>query len=220
MVLVHGLAANRTIMAPLGRALRRHFPQVTNWGYQSLWYPIERHGRELARRLRDIDRNAKGRVHLVTHSMGGIIGRLALADYVPTNFGRFLMIAPPNRGSRVARWLAPLLGRIFPPLVQLTDASDSFVCSLPRPAIAELGVIAARGDFLVCEPSTRLGCETDHIILPGLHSSLLWSKATARQTSHFLKHGRFWRADGASVSQNCQEAISCEMGPGVSTTPT
>src|SRR5687768_2183205 len=44
VVLVHGLAANVVIMAPLARALGRHFAQVTNWGYRSLWYRIERHG--------------------------------------------------------------------------------------------------------------------------------------------------------------------------------
>jgi hypothetical protein len=118
------------------------------------------------------------------------------------------MIAPPNRGSHVARRLAPYLGLICPPLLQLTDLTSSFVCSLPPPAIDSLGIIAAQTDFLVDECSTRLGCERDHIVLPGLHSSLLWRHETARQVEHFLRHGCFFRAE-PEVSY--EQAISSSL---------
>lgn len=208
VVLVHGLAANSFVMQPLARALGRHFPHVTNWGYQSLWYRIETHGRALAERLKELDQHLEGRIHLVTHSMGGIIGRLALAEYLPERFGRFLMIAPPNRGSHVASRLAPYLGYICPPLVQLCDDASSFVCSLPKPQVSELGIIAAADDFLVNEPSTRLGCECDHITLPGLHSSLLFSRTTAEQVRHFLKHGRFKRSRKRQARENMRVAAA------------
>jgi pimeloyl-ACP methyl ester carboxylesterase len=193
VVLVHGLLATPAMMGALARSLGKVFARTVNWGYQSLWSPIERHGRELATVLQRLDREGHERIHLVTHSMGGIIGRIALAEYVPNRFGRFVMIAPPNRGSRVASRLAPFLGRICPPLCQLADETTSFVCSLPPPQVPELGIIAARTDFMVFESSTRLGCESDHITLPGLHSSLLWRPETAEQVRHFLEHGRFRR---------------------------
>jgi pimeloyl-ACP methyl ester carboxylesterase len=194
VVLVHGLAASRIIMRSLASSLGKVFAGVVNWGYDSMWSPIERHGRQLAELLQRLDGDgAYDRIHLVTHSMGGIIGRIALAEFLPQRFGRFVMIAPPNRGSRVAAFLAPYFGRICPPLVQLTDAATSFVCSLPPPTVPELGIIAAQSDFLVHEPNTRLGCESDHITLPGLHSSLLWRRETADQVQHFLEHGRFSR---------------------------
>jgi triacylglycerol lipase len=195
VVLVHGLAANRIVMRALAVSLAKVSTKVVNWGYQSLWSPLERHGRQLAALLWRLEQEKlHDRVHLVTHSMGGIIARLALAEYLPKRFGRFVMIAPPNRGSHVAARLAPYLGRICPPLLQLTDAKASFVCSLPPPQVAELGIIAAQTDFLVHEHSTRLGCERDHITLPGLHSSLLWRRETAEQVRHFLEHGRFSRS--------------------------
>lgn len=193
VVLVHGLAANRMVMAPLAKALGSFFGRVVNWGYSSLWSPIERHGQQLATLLRQLDGEVE-RVHVVTHSMGGIITRLALGEFAPGHLGRVVMVAPPNRGSHIASRLAPWLGRICPPIVQLADKTDSFVCKLPPPQVPELGVIAAASDFLVLEPSTRLGCETDHITLPGLHSSLLWRRETAEQVRHFLEHGRFQRA--------------------------
>jgi len=205
VVLVHGLAAMPFVMRPLARSLRQHFGQIVNWGYSSLGSRIERHGRSLAQLLRRLDGNeSSGRIHLIGHSMGGIIGRLALAEFLPERFGRFLMLATPNRGSPVARRLAPLLGRICPPINQLTDHVSSFVCTLPMPSGAELGIIAAQGDFMVLEPSTRLGCERDHIVLPGLHSSVLWQRETAEQVRHFIEHGEFRRncrwTDGAKKS--------------------
>lgn len=193
VILVHGLAANRVIMAPLARALKAGLGKILNWGYSSLWSPIERHGKSLAGILRQLDETHHGRIHLVTHSMGGIIARVALGEFHPQRLGRMVMVTPPNRGSRVASRLAPWLGRICPPLVQLAACENSFVCSLPPPEVPELGVIAAAGDYLVHEESTRLGCEKDHIILPGLHSSLLFQRETADQVRHFLEHGRFRR---------------------------
>lgn len=198
VVLVHGLAAHRLVMHLLVQSLQDAFVGVVNWGYPSLFSPIEQHGQKLATLLEQLDRDGDHhRIHLVTHSMGGIIGRLALAHYTPRRFGRFVMIAPPNRGSHVARHLAPYLGRICPPLVQLADEDESFVCSLPQPKVRELGIIAAKTDILVLERSTRLGCECDHIVLPGRHTSLLWRRETAEQVRHFLENGRFKRQEVA-----------------------
>jgi len=110
VVLVHGLLATTVVMHSLAKSLSGVFSGVVNWGYQSLWSPIERHGRQLAEVLRRLDHDdAHDRIHLVTHSMGGIIGRLALAEYMPERFGRFVMITPPNRGSHIAARLAPFL---------------------------------------------------------------------------------------------------------------
>jgi pimeloyl-ACP methyl ester carboxylesterase len=209
VVLVHGLAVKRWVMAALARSLAKVFGTTLNWGYRSLWSPLEKHGRELAGVLRRLEKNGLGRVHLVTHSMGGIIGRLALAEHTPGNFGRFVMIAPPNRGSHVATRLAPYLGRICPPLVQLADHETSYVCSLPLPQVPELGIIAAGTDFLVREPNTRLGCEQDYLVLQGFHSSLLWRRETADQVRHFLEHGRFHR----QPCPQCAGPIAAPLAP-------
>jgi pimeloyl-ACP methyl ester carboxylesterase len=191
VVLVHGLAAKRVVMAILRGKLARVYGEVINWGYPSLWSPIQRHGRELVRLLERLDGERYERIHLVTHSMGGIVARLALAEFVPERLGRFVMIAPPNGGSHIASRVAPYLGRLCPPLAQLADHEASFVRTLPLPRAPEVGIIAARTDFLVREPCTHLGCERDHIVVPGLHSTLLWRRETADQVRHFLTHGCF-----------------------------
>lgn len=194
VIVIHGLAAKRLVMGSLCWSLAKSYPRVLNWGYSSLWSPIERHGAELAKLLCRLDTEPPEPIHLVTHSMGGIVARLALAEFQPRRLGRFVMIAPPNRGSHLASRFAPLVGRLCPPVAQLADHERSFVRSLPLPSGAEIGIIAAKSDFLVREPSTHLGCEQDHIVVPGLHSTLLWRRETADQVRHFLAHGRFRRA--------------------------
>jgi pimeloyl-ACP methyl ester carboxylesterase len=192
IVLAHGLGGRPLLMRPMARWLERHFGQIINWGYHSLWSPIETHGKDFAALLRQLDHDGTGgRIHLVGHSMGGIIARLALAEYMPQRLGRFVMITPPNRGSHIARRLAPHLGRFIPPILQLTDDCASFVCTLPQPTAPELGIIAAELDFMVPQGNTQLGCECDHIVLPGLHSTLLWRQETADQVRHFLETGKF-----------------------------
>ena len=146
VILVHGLAANQLVMAPLAHALGSFYGQVVNWGYSSLWSPIEGHAQRLAALIKGLEERAD-RIHVVAHSMGGIITRLALAEFQPRRLGRLVMVAPPNRGSHVATWLAPWLGRICPPLVQLADSQDSLVCRLPLPQVSRTGC-DRRGDRL------------------------------------------------------------------------
>ncbi|MBC7853106.1 MAG: alpha/beta fold hydrolase [Pirellulaceae bacterium] len=192
LILIHGLGAHWLIMSPLARRLQKQFGRVINWSYSSLWSGIERHGQQMAEQLQQLDDDpAVERIDLITHSMGGIVARLALAKRIPTKMGRMVMLAPPNTGSHVARSLAPVLGRLCPPLVQLSDAQQSFVASLPPPPAVDIGIIAARHDLLVAEARTHLPTEKEHIILPGMHSSLVWRRETAEQAAAFLASGRF-----------------------------
>lgn len=192
LILIHGLGAHWLIMSPLARRLQSQFGRVINWSYSSLWSRIERHGQKITEQLQQLDDDPQvERIHLITHSMGGIVARLALAARMPAKMGRMVMLAPPNTGSHVARSLAPVFGSLCPPLVQLSDEEQSFVASLPPPSAVEIGIIAARSDFLVAEPRTHLPTEKEHIILPGMHSSLVWRQETAEQVAAFLNSGKF-----------------------------
>ena len=201
VLLIHGHAAHPMVMAPLAKRLSNHFGRVVNWGYNSLWSEIAVHSDRLADALRQLDETESiDAINLVTHSMGGIVTRLALERYRPRKFGRLVMIAPPNSGSRVATFLKPWLGRICPPLNQLTDDASGFVCTLAHPSDVEVGVIAARWDYMVPETSTHLPCEADHVVLPGLHSSVLFHRETAEQVRCFLLGGRFQKCPSTATS--------------------
>jgi len=210
VILVHGLAAPRWIMTPLARFLRQHGYRMVNWGYPSVRRSVKAHADRLRRTLAKFDVPSICQCHLVTHSMGGIVARCALFSRPPQNIGGVVMLAPPNHGSPVARWLAPALGFMCPPLNELSDAPTSFVRGLPQLSGVDIGIIAAAADAVVSVESTHLDGELDHLVLPGRHGLLPLRRDTAIQIHAFLRNRRFDRGRGAgeitrSPSENLQE---------------
>lgn len=192
VVLLHGLAANRLAMTRLAGFLKSRSYLTANWGYRSIRGSIDSFAASFQQRLVDFVSGGQfNRVHVVAHSMGGIIARRAFATFRPTNLGRLVMLAPPNGGSHVARRLATPLGRLCPPLRELSDDPWSYVNRLDAPHELEVGIIAAASDRVVKLESTMLPNQNDHIVLPGHHGLLPLRRDTADQVIHFLQHGTF-----------------------------
>src|SRR5690606_8922453 len=96
---------------------------------------------------------SEGRIHFVTHSLGGILLRHGLQHWPlsPQRLGRAVMLAPPSQGSevvdRLRRW--PLLPRLMgPAFLQLGTDPASMPLQLLQLETAglplELGIIAGR----------------------------------------------------------------------------
>jgi len=147
------------------------------------------------------------RIHFVTHSLGGILVRGYLAKQRPTNLGRVVMLAPPNRGSELVDELGgwPIFSWILgPTAVQLGTRGDSFPNRLP-PVDFDLGVIAGTAsinplgsvilpegnDGTVSVASTRVDGMKDFIELDASHTFIMWSDKVADQVLTFLRNGRF-----------------------------
>ena len=207
VVLLHGILLNRWFMIRLEHRFKDLGYRTLNPSYPSSRYRIE----ELAERLHPrIDRFAqrlKGRLHFVTHSMGGLITRVLLKTRRPPNLGRVCMLGPPNHGSEVAdwwkhRWLYRVL---FGPAGQQLGTDQQGLAEFPGPVDYELGVIAAdrtwdvfNARFLprphdgkVSVASTRLEGMQDHITLHATHTFMVFNPEVIRQAAYFLKHGRF-----------------------------
>jgi triacylglycerol lipase len=101
VVLLHGLARGHGSMTRLATYLRSH-----GFDTFSRTYPSRRHSiGYLAGEVADwIAEHAGDRpVHAVTHSMGGVIVRHLHDSRI--QWGRIVMLAPPNRGSQLAAGL-------------------------------------------------------------------------------------------------------------------
>jgi triacylglycerol lipase len=209
VVLLHGLGRSPLAMARLAHDLRENGYNVRNLAYPSQSADI--------RTLADatlapvFDEAAAGaRIHIVTHSLGGILVRQYLHDHgAPASLGRVVMLAPPNAGSelvdRLRTW--SLYRRINGPAgLQLgTDAA-----SVPRtlgtpPPGVEIGIIAGNvslnpffsalitgaDDGKVSVDRTHLAGESAHVTLPFSHTWLMWRRPVLAEVRAFLRTGRF-----------------------------
>lgn len=122
VALLHGLARGHGSMAKLAKVLRAH--GFETW---SQTYPSRRHSLTyLASALTEelVEYAAGEPLHAVTHSMGGIIVRHLHDSRL--KWSRIVMLAPPNRGSRLAAGLVrnPLFRYFYGPAgTELADAS-------------------------------------------------------------------------------------------------
>lgn len=192
ILLTHGFGANRMLMAPLAKRLRREGYHVANWGYYSLWYGIEKHAADLRLQLEWLSKEF-GTIHVVAHSMGNLVTRVALGENEFEGLKRIVMMCPPNHGSHAASRYAWLFRWLSPTLSEIRDRPDSYVNQLSErldPSI-EVGVIQAKTDFVVRRESTLLDSASDYVLLPGFHSSVLFRRDATKQVLHFLKHGHF-----------------------------
>lgn len=156
----------------------------------------------LRRELQAIDAPS---VHLLGHSLGGLIIQRYLDRYTMGQSGRVVFLGTPANGSisaqRLARsrWGRSLLGRA---------AADALLS--PREhgwtAPRELGIIAGTrsvgagrllsifnqaNDGTVTVAETRMTGAREHLTLPVSHMGMLLSVDVARETGSFLQYGRF-----------------------------
>jgi len=102
VVLVHGLWIGPHSMRPLARRLRRAGFRTYIFRYRSTRVSPARAAVALAQFIERIDARC---VHLVAHSLGGIVLAHLLDTWRPGRIGRAVLLGSPMRGSRGARGL-------------------------------------------------------------------------------------------------------------------
>jgi pimeloyl-ACP methyl ester carboxylesterase len=193
VVLIHGIASSKYLLAPLGRRLRAMDFETQLHTYFTLRGSIRDIGGRFAAKLHRLaEQNPERKIHVVAHSMGSIVTRCAVLAGVPDNLGRIVMVGAPNRGSHMARKLSPYYGWLSSTLCEMSDVPESFVNALPLSVDRhDVGIVTAASDYLVPAESTLLDTYADHITLPGLHVGVLWKKETAGHVANFLRTGKF-----------------------------
>ena len=77
VLLVHGFVDNRSIFAVMRRSLRRRgFASVCSWNYSPLLTDVARGAEDLGRHIERLcEQTGHERIHVVGHSLGGLIAR-------------------------------------------------------------------------------------------------------------------------------------------------
>jgi pimeloyl-ACP methyl ester carboxylesterase len=203
VVYLHGLWLHGHESLLLRRRLQHSFGfDVEVFHYPSVAAPMA----EVTARLQAfIAGRAPGELHLVGHSLGGLVAYRFLERFPQQPPGRVVFLGTPAVASRAARdvsraqWARALLGRCVAEEL-LTERRREWSSA------RELGIIAGTlavglgqlvvefgeaNDGSVAVSETRLPGATAHITLPVSHFGMLLSARVARATGSFLAHGHF-----------------------------
>lgn len=206
VVLLHGLCRTSRSMAKMEKTLEAEGYNVINVDYPSRSATIEELTTDVFQGL-DKKLPTSGKIHFVTHSMGGMILQHHLATHEIENLGNVVMLAPPSRGTEVTdklggiklyQWINGPAGN------QLGTGTGSHPLRLKAPEF-ELGVIAGDrtinpilsmlipgpDDGKVSLARVKPAAYTDYLELHVTHACMMCNSRVIAQTKYFLKHGRF-----------------------------
>jgi pimeloyl-ACP methyl ester carboxylesterase len=195
VVLLHGLGRTPRSMRRLERSLRASGYDTLNVGYPSFSARVEDLARLAAERIA-AGRPRGGapdgtRLHLVGHSLGGILIRWMIANQPPAGVARVVLLAAPNQGSRLADFAAPWLSWLMRPLPDLTTDETNAAHTIPAPAGVPIGVIAGSWDWTVPVERAGLLGAADFVVAQSGHMFLPDVKEVHELTARFLATARF-----------------------------
>ena len=201
VIFAHGLW-NTGFEATLLRArLAAHGFKVTQFHYRTVTALLH----QVVAELRAAVLAEPAPVHLVGHSLGGLVILRLVDEHPDLPLGRIVLLGAPVNGSAAARAAVQLPGAalLFGPL-----ADSELLRAEPRRwrHPFEIGVIAgsntmsfARLFNRLSEPSdgtvtideTRLEGATEHLVLPVSHIGMLLAPSVVDETAQFLSTGHF-----------------------------
>lgn len=204
VVLVHGLWTPAAVFLPHGRWLQGRGYRTLRFGYPSVRATLSQNAQALRR---CIAAAGGAEIHLVGHSLGGLVILDMLRQEADPRLRRVVLLGTPCIDSHCARRLAGLRG--MPALLGRSIgewlARGPAAALAPPPAVA-VGVLAGTrslglgrvvpglprpNDGVVSVAETRLPGAADFIALPVAHSEMLASRRCAEQIAAFLETGRF-----------------------------
>lgn len=190
VVLVHGMGRTKASMVPLAISLERAGFRVINFQYSSYGPSVAEIAATLRQRIdRELAKRPASRINFVGHSLGSIVIRYMLAHHRPaTPTGRFVMLAPPNRGSAKADRMLRYFGWLLAPMAELRT-TGSTAAKLPPPSGVDVLIIAGQYDEKVKVAETCLPGVKAHLVLPAGHTFIMMHSDVIKTTRRYLRSG-------------------------------
>lgn len=199
VLLLHGLMMRSPALLPLAWRLRKRGFAPEIFSYSTLWRTPGLAMERLAMRLYSMGTEP---VHMVAHSLGGLIALETINRYQRLPPGRVVCLGSPLAGSCAARGLA---GRGFGAVAGRSGALlRGGLAGLPPGR--QVGVIAGDrsmglgklfstmdgfNDGTVAVWETQLPGLADHVVIHSSHSGLVFSPQAAELAADFLEAGYF-----------------------------
>lgn len=200
-VAIHGLSHNAFHMYSMGKFLGTKGYETYCYDYKTTRGNVIQHANDFKTHLEELVRKyPERRINIITHSLGSLVTRQVLGSLTTEGvltkdkIKCVVMLAPPNRGSKVAEWALkyiPFSNHIMKSLPDLAFGEDSPVHDIPIPQGIPLGIIAASHDILVPRISTPLETQDDYIVMNSGHSFIMMRPKVQKQVLYFLQHRRF-----------------------------
>jgi len=200
VILLHGLWMRAFTLTMLRRRIERAGFTVHLFDYASVMHDPDLSIAELLKRARAL-RGEK--IHLVGHSLGGLMALRALKQARDLPAGRVVCLGSPLCGSQVARSVASLPGGsllvgksadILRNGLRRWDgphAVGAIAGRMPLGLGFVVGSLSSPHDGTVSVAETRLPGLADHCVVPATHLGLVFSDEAANQTVAFLRTERF-----------------------------
>ena len=209
VVFLHGIARTHRSMSLLRNDVRRAGYPTWSESYPSRRLSIVELGAGIAQRVREAA--PEGEVVGVTHSMGGIVAR-HMTGLLP--WRGIVMIAPPNRGSRVAlalkdnpmfQWFFGPAGQELPdpagwpmpphPFAIIAGTRSASLFAPPGWLTRAAGVMPRDepSDGIVTVSETRLEGMTDFATVDASHTWIMNHPGVRAMVLEFLARGRLGR---------------------------
>ena len=202
VILLHGLWMGPWVMGWISHHLMSEGYAVRALSLNSMSDSPDAHVDRLAKAVEEAECQ---RVHLLGHSLGGVVSLRYLQEREHVRVGRCLLMGVPALGCQAARQLD------LQPWGALLGTSrelwfSPFAPSVPE--VIEVGAIAGNhafglgplfthldgpSDGVVTIDETRIAGLKDHIVLEVSHTAMLFSTEVANQAAAFLKRGSFQR---------------------------
>lgn len=203
VILLHGLWMRGFALAMLDKRLIEAGFEVHRFDYLSVAASQERILDRLQTQMRELG-DVEHVVHLVGHSLGGLLAMRACSDSAVLPPGRIVCLGSPLLGSSAARGLAAwghagevLLGHNRDLLQRGFERWDGarevgvIAGRLPLGLGNMLGHLEGAHDGTVAVAETELPGISDHCVVESNHVGLLFSAEAARSTAAFLYTGHF-----------------------------